>query len=91
MDRSLSPARADHLARLHASTRERAIRDSAEADTEVLGWRAEGLTFAAIAARLGVSRGRAYQRVTDAERRRKLREEETTRTGKTSSGSGPKG
>lgn len=83
----------DHLDRIHRANRERALEATAVLDRILLEWRAEDppVAYAAIASRLGISRGRAHQKVSDAERRRRLREEETLRIAEpTSSGSAPR-
>jgi len=77
-DVRLSPAQTEHLERLHRAVRERTARQLTASDAKVLRWRApvatggEGLTYAQIAARLGVHRSRAHQIVVAATRRQKL-------------------
>lgn len=92
-DRDLTPSQRRHLERLHQEHRERSLEATATLDRILLEWRAEDppVTYAAIAARLGISRGRAHQKCVAAEKRRRIREEEPSRIADSrSSRSGPK-
>lgn len=69
-----------HLSKVHASMRARVAKEKAKLDRRVMAWRApvdqggEGLTYARIAARLGVTPARAWQIVRQAQRRQGWRE-----------------
>lgn len=80
MERSGSTPQQLHLAKVHADQRVRIAKAKAKLDANVLRWRApaseggEGLTYARIAARLGVTPARAWQIVRQAKRRQGWRE-----------------
>ncbi len=69
----MSQKQDEHLAKLHETLRQRAVDELTDSDAELLAHRAAGWSYGRIAFMLGISRGRAHQRVVAAARRQALR------------------